>query len=133
MENIICPNCGAKMSLSDDKRKMICEYCGTTYSNESAKTASEQLNNRSKYTGELTVYGYNEWYAVAYDVIVFKNGEKIGRIPHGAVFKIDILEDCVIKFKLGIRNCVYHAKRNKKESIQLITNRLTGKFSYRVI
>lgn len=138
-----CPSCGAPCS-AEAVEKGKCEYCGavltresyeSTYKNEKAseKNVSEHLNNHSRSAGELTVYGYNEWYAVANDVIVFKNGIEIGRIPQSTVFKIDISEDCVIKFKLGIRNCVYHAKKNKKESIQLITNRWSGKFSYKIM
>lgn len=88
-----CPHCG-----HNPKAEIItCPECGTSYSSE--MNSCPKCGFKTKRTGKITIYGYNESYIGSPDVEIYIEGKKIGTIPKGGKKVIEIDHDCIIDFK----------------------------------
>ena len=78
----LCYMCGGAIGANDS----FCSNCGTPVKREM-----------------VTVLGYKEWFAVCPSVSIYNGDVKVGSVGRNEKVELDIREECILKFKLGMR------------------------------
>lgn len=52
LKNVTCPNCGANLSIDDDRDIFFCEYCGTKIQNPARKRINVHTEHTFRFVNQ---------------------------------------------------------------------------------
>lgn len=83
-----CKNCGATLVISDDARKVVCDYCHTSYDIEDAYSEAYKYH---KGMMDAATDGFEKQFKMFNDVVSKDPMYKFSRIIFFVIFTIAIL------------------------------------------
>ena len=132
-KEIRCPKCkGNKFSFAGDNA-FKCAFCGTVFqvsatqkshSTEKPIVVNIQMPQIEK--NYITIHGYDEWFIVNPTVSVYKDGVHSGTVGKHGQLKLELNEDCHLKFSCGFRSAKLNVAKGIDTHVFLYFNRFTG-------
>lgn len=115
-----CPYCGEEILAVAKK----CKHCGEWLSDEKPSQFNSMEGGIKK--SLVTIHGYDERFAVNPSVSVYKDGVYFGEIPRHGQLKIEIEDNCALKFSCGPRSASININKGIDTHVLLSFDRFTG-------